>query len=270
MADKGKYLKRILAVMLTLVMSAGLIFTGTPENAYAASPKKLVSKVICYTRVGDSWEKTGVMEFTYNKKGDPVKIYRNNNGYKTVNTYVYSYRKGKKAKAKQYKKEGGENKQLYCIMTYDKAGRLMENTYVDDLTSSVYKYRKNGYITMIDGEDSSDMWMNYRWKGKVPQLLKVKHSDHKGVYTQTVFNKNGLIEKTSCSNARPDGDRRITYSLVNGRVKAIRIAETKGDVRNHYKYVLKYTNKSVYSSRYRAMINYITCRYPVYTGTNWF
>lgn len=270
MTDRKKYLRRALAVMLTLVMSAGMVFIGAPDNAYAASSKKLVKQVVCYTRVGDSWEKTGVMEFTYNKKGDPVKIYRNNNGSKTVNTYVYSYKKGKKSKAKQYKKEGDESKQLYCIMTYDKAGRLKENTYVDDLTSSVYKYGKNGYIAKIDGEDYSDMSMHYKWNGKVAQILKTEHYDYKGVYTQASFNKKGLIEKTSCNKARSDGERTVKYSFVNGRVKTIRIAETKGDTLNHYKYVLKYTSKSTSSGRYRAMINYITCRYPVYTGTNWF
>ena len=34
---KLKNLKRVFAVMLTLIMSAGLVFIGAPENVYAAS-----------------------------------------------------------------------------------------------------------------------------------------------------------------------------------------------------------------------------------------
>ena len=279
--DKMKNLKRVLAVMLTLIMSAGFVFIGAPGNAYAASTKKLVSKVDCYTKVGKSWEKTGVIEFTYNKKGDLVKIHRSKDEYKndseTTYSYVYTYKNGKKSKAKVYEKEGNKSKRLVEILTYDKSGRLKSVDDVDEyIYYDAYKYGKNGYITDIKGVDYDNSKFYYRWNGKLPESIITTKNGYSGMYRMSYFDKKGLITKTKCNNNLPDGDRSFKYSYKNGRVKTIVKAQTNLDKddntykSSYYKYILRYTNKKIDNGEYRAMINYITCRSCHYTGTEWF
>ena len=60
---------------------------------------------------------------------------------------------------------------------------------------SDYTYGKNGYLSKIKGEDYEDTLFHYRWNGKIPQILKTSRFGYKGIYTQSTFNKKGLIEK---------------------------------------------------------------------------
>ncbi len=66
---------------------------------------------------------------------------------------------------------------------------------MEELMGSDYTYGKNGYLSKIKGEDYEDTLFHYRWNGKIPQILKTSRFGYKGIYTQSTFNKKGLIEK---------------------------------------------------------------------------
>ena len=269
--NRKSFLKRALAIVMTLVMSAGIVFVSSPNSAYAASSKyKLVSKVTRYYKDGSSWKKYAVTTYTYNKKGDPVKIYMkylNGTKYKRTDYYEYTYKNGKKEKAEHYIKEGTSDKYLSDIRTYDNKGRLKEITY-PGIRSETYTYGKNGYITKINGEDWARS-MRYKWNGKVAKSIKVKLTDYPNYVYQATFNKKGFIQKP-VSSTEANGVMTFKYSFKNGRISQINKTTAEGLKRNYDRYVVSYTSKSINSGRYRAMINEMLVGNPANTGTTWF
>ena len=268
--DKKSFLRRILAVFLTVVLSAGVVFIGAPENAYAASKYKLVSKVTRYYKDGNTWKKYAVTTYTYNKKGDPVKIYikyLNGRDYKRADYYEYTYKNGKKVRADHFVKEGTGDKYMSDYMTYDKKGRLKEVVY-PDIRREVYTYGKNGYLTRIKSDDWART-MKYTWNGKVAKTMKVKLTDYPGFVYYATFNKKGLIQEP-VSRTEANGVMKYTYDFKGGRVSKINKTTADGFERYYDRYVVSYTNKSINAKRYLAMINEIVVGYPANTGMTWF
>lgn len=266
--------RKVISVLIIMIMITGVVLVDASNGVYAATSYKLVNKVICYTKDGKSWKKTGVIEFSYNKKGDVVKRYRSKdeyaNGSETTYTYAYTYKNGKKVKAKEYLKKGNGSKRLVGAVDYDKNGREKSYSDLEELFYSGYKYGKNGYLTDIDGDDYDNIKFYYRWNGKKPESIVTIATGYWGMYTRADYNKKGLIEKTQCNKNLMEGDRTFEYSYINGLVKTVKINVTKDDKYSTYKYVLKYADKKTDVSTYRAMINYITCRATTYTGTTIF
>lgn len=265
------FLKRALSVVMVLVMSAGIVFIVAPDSSYAASSKyKLVSKVTRYYKNGSSWKKYAVTTYTFNKKGDPVKIYMKyltGDKYKRADYYEYTYKNGIKVKAEHYIKEGTADKYRSDIMTYDKKGRLRKVTY-PGIRSETYTYGKNGYITKIESEEWARS-MRYMWNGKTAKAVRVKLTGYPGYVYQADFNRKGLIRKPA-SSTEANGVMTFTYNFKNGRVSRINKITAEGLKKNYDRYVMSYTNKSIDARRYLAMINEITVGYPANTGTTWF
>lgn len=267
---RKSFLRRALAVLLTFVLSAGIVLIGAPGKSYAASPYKLVSKVTSYYKDGSKWKKSRVTTYTYNKKGDPVKIYTKyvtGDKYTYADYYVYTYKSGKKTEAKHYVKYGKESKSLSDTRTYDKKGRLKKVTYPEGRTE-VYYYGKNGYITKVVSENWTRS-MKYKWNGKVAKAIKVNMTDYPGAVYQATYNKKGLIEKP-VSRTEANGDMSFSYTFKSGRVSSISETTADGFKRYYDKHVISYTKKSIDARRYRGMINEIMVGYPVNTGTTWF
>lgn len=268
--NRKSFLKRALAIVMTLVMTAGIVLIAAPEGAYAASPYRLVNKVNGYYKDGSRWKKDLVIKYTYNKKGDPVKINTKRvSGYKysKIDTYTYTYKSGKKVKAKHYVKEGDASKYLAETLIYDSKGRLkkIENSYG---WSETFTYGKNGYITKVKSED----WTRtnkYTWNGKVAKSMKVKMSDYPGYVYETTFTKQGYI-LAPVSRTEANGVQTYSYSFKSGRINKIDRTTADGYKRYYDRYVISYTNKSINRNRYMGMINEMLVGYPVNTGMPWF
>ncbi len=259
----------LVVTVATIAMAVSLVST-TPCMAASKKPKLAERvEVKYYDKTEKKWLASAQFDFTYNKKGDPVRIewasYRGYGSY--TKTLTYTYRANGKRKYAKYKQTGVEWGSLngsYKYYTkkgtvyYDKRGRMTKDkcSYSSHFENGSnagkwkdtekYKYKKGGFYLPAD-EHKMEKTRIRNWKKGLLRKISLKSRTGGKWRLRHRFNKRGLVKKKT-SNYRT----KYTYNKKTGLVKS---AKQKCYGVGNYKYIFTYNNKSISKTRYAAMIN---------------
>lgn len=265
--------------MIPLVMASTIVITLVSVSPCLAASKKpkLVSSVTVqeYDTTTKKWQARGSYDYTYNKKGDPIKIEYSDSryGYYTK-TLKYHYRKNGKHKYTTYKRTGrmwsgfngigrykdftGKGKIIYNKRGHRTKEKYKESEYNDNGVktggdTATIKYKHKKYLFYLSGddlkeelEDGGKTKVVIRKKG----IIKKVKTGYKGEakwHTSHTFLKNGLIKKSH------DTKYKYKYYKGTGLVKSVKYYYDYGGIK--MRYVFHYSKKSIRKTRYNAMIN---------------
>lgn len=290
--------------LLTVIAFMFLVFTAVPASA--ASKGKLVKEYTFknYIMKDGSWKLshgTGIkyykISYNYNKKGDPVKITeksvkKSGKASSSVTKYKYTYKKGKKVKAKFYE----------WTVNYQKGIPASKSFLDDDYYGRAFHYKfKNRYATSVkfvdidpndEGEHDTTFY-NYAVTIKKGFPVKISRTDEGFPIEMKFYTtgaKKGLIKEVVYDDSRllagdeVEVDKRVfsySYKIKKGQVTSVvrKCTATFGyTTHNDYEYSeaglevtkyksefnFKYTNKKADKKRCAAMINDIVANYEEY------
>ena len=253
--------------LISLVMASVMVvilFSAAPCTA--ASKKKLVKSVEVqkYNKDTKQWESFKLLEYAYNKKGDPVKYeWTSGTGYGYfTRTTEYTYRKNGKRKYAKYTQTGREWDSMgNSYSTYTRTGKISyrkngtrykekykhnykhEGSSTTGSWSNTDRKKKKKYGFFMDTSDLTSKQkykIKIRKKGILKKILQRDSIDYKW-RTRLRFNKEGLIK----------GGYKYTHYKKNGLVRSV----TYNGYNGKYRYIFKYSKKSTSKIRYNSMIN---------------
>ena len=303
--ERREMLRKLTVFTLILVMTVAFSPIFGAAKADAATKKgRLVKKVTVqsYDKSKKKWITYEKTAYTYNKKGDPIKIKTNKYNEKgkvtesttKTNKYTYTKKSVRKTRTMRWKKSTDDDyTESYTERwTYDRNGNPKQlKEYFSDTdgrwTNSTYKFtysKKGWYLKKADSvstnqdadeeaEPDKDSW-------------KYQPSQKKYLLKSFVVNKvndDGSLEieesykynKMGCIKSVKDQVRGYTesyrYKTKNGRVTTVTVKciNEYGDV-SYTRYKFTYTKKKTGKIRYAKMINEMIRDYSLHQYYAWY
>lgn len=283
---EGIVMKRISKLVLLAVLVVTVtVFMAVP--VMAASKGKLVKeyKYKSYTLKDGAWKNhySSKTSYKYNKKGDPIKITEKVGKASTSTKYKYTYKKGKKTKAKF----------SGWTMKYKKGVPVSKSFRDGDGNGRIFDYKfKSRYATFVrfvdimesDEEGDHDTTLyNFKVTTKKGYPVKISRTDEGFPIEMKFYTtgaKKGLVKEVVYDDSRiwseVEVDKRVfkySYKIKKGQVvKAVRKCTAtyghtpllegytyseEGMEVTKYKseFTFKYTKKKADKKRCAAMIN---------------
>ncbi len=265
--------RKTIAILLAVAMVATLCMTGSAmAKAKKQTYKALKSVTVKYYVEGlIKWRTSEIINFKYNKQGDPIKITEKGEYRDYITENKFTYKKGKKKSlVSKISIIEHDAPSIDCTEThkisYNKNGQRVKDTKTindfGEITERVYKYKyKKGYVTreICENSDVGNYKYNIKFKKGLPSKITSYHiEDSKWTEgSAAIFNKYGFYKKTSLSVDWII--QKYKYKTKNGLVvKAARDYHENNveyDLDNTYIYTFKYTKKKISKKTYRNMIN---------------
>ena len=298
---KDNAFKIIISTSLVIVMAVAFMPIFGVSNANAATKKGRLVKSVTkqfYDTGKKKWVTEGKDTYTYNRKGDPVKVkkigYENGKQNEVVivkNSFKYTKKSVRKSRKTTWDTDEGfrHNTERW---TYDKKGnpKKLNYSYSDEDGrwtggTHVYTYTKKGWYLKTDGHNWRDNYMDEEsedYTGKDKYTVKQKKYLLKSIvwywyddndnawkkYNSMSFNSRGLMSKSK----RADGSETTTYKYTwkKGRVTTVVVnyKSTEESFRERFK--ISYTKKKTGKIRYAKMINEILTEGSSYSLYPWY
>lgn len=235
---KGRIMKKISALFLTLVMMSGLIVVYGTADAYAAGGTyKLPTSVTQYKYENGKWKKQHKVIYKYDKRGNLIRW----DGAHLKNTY----KNGKLTNvvATGINKDMFGGIEYYTAKTYNSKGKITRLDYDDGEVNIGFRYYYNGkgYINKRANVYNKDYITTYAFKYYKSGMPK-KITEHDEKKTIEEYNDQGL----PVSGKRYEGKKletawtnKITTSKGNV-TKVIETHKSGKKITKKYKYVYTY------------------------------
>ena len=185
-------MKKIFALVMTLILVSGLVFTFGAEKTYAASGSyKLPTKITQYEYKKGTWKKTGTYKYKYDSKGNITYW----DGAKLKPTY-------KNGKLKKVVVTGNNDSGDKFITTkeYDSKGRIIYWESADPSGEVFhglreYSYNSKGYIKKMQPQTCARNYAYKYYKNGLPKQITRTNMDDFDDYKIKViekYNKQGI------------------------------------------------------------------------------